>query len=414
MGNKITRSKKAKKAVEAQCAGGSSLPTTEYAPPKAKTPVESNQWKVKRGKDIKPRAAPLKICVIGSGNFGSTVAKVLAENASEKELFDSKVVMWTFDEKIPDRNNQSIVDIINTEHENVKYLPGIALPHNLYSERDLNKAVKGSDLLVFVCPHQFLPRTCKQIKPDVKEGAYAITLIKGMFAQGGDAKLVSTFINEELNIPCSALSGANVAKDLASKQFCGATVGSASLDEAEIWVHAFSRPYYTIRAVRDVSGVQACGALKNVIALGAGIVDGMGFGTNTKSEFLRQGMAEIVLFADTFFTECNPSTFLENCGMADLITTCFGGRNRRCGEAFVKDQAEYATLSEKWKEIEKVQLNGQKIAGLPTTKEAHEIIVNTNKAAEFPLFVKIYEICYEGHEPNTIFRNLTKLSKAKL
>lgn len=389
-----------------ECAGGSDLSeatTTQDVPKAVTTKPKSNQWKIRRS-GPKPRASgPMKICVIGSGNFGSTVAKVLAENASEKEIFQEKVTMWTFDEKIAERNNESLVDIINTEHENVKYLPGIKLPENLYSERDVNVAVKDADMLVFVCPHQFLPRTCRTIKKDVKSSAIAITLIKGMFATDGTAKLVSTFINEELGIPCSALSGANVAKDLASGQFCGATVGSASQEEAEIWVHAFSRPYYTVRAVRDVSGVQACGALKNVIALGAGIVDGMGFGTNTKSEFLRQGMAEIVHFADTFFTECNPSTFLENCGMADLITTCFGGRNRRCGEAFVKETKEFPSLSEKWKEIERIQLNGQKIAGLPTTKEAHEIIVNTNRAAEFPLFVKIYEICYEGHEPNTIF-----------
>jgi len=335
---------------------------------------------------------PSKICVVGSGNFGSTIAKVVAENAARLPEFEDEVTMWTFDEPV---NGESIVKIINERHENIKYLPGVKLPVNIVSVPDLTRAVSDADLLIFICPHQFLPRTCSTIKGKLKPNAIAITAIKGMFANDGEAKLCSTFISETLEIPCSAISGANVAKDMANEQFCGATIGSASKPEANLWMKAFTRPYFTVRAVRDISGVQACGALKNVIALGSGFSDGLGYGTNTKSEIMRQGMDEIIRFAQIYFTGCDTNTFLENCGYADLITTCFSGRNRRCGEAFVKSDRS-------WEQIEAEELKGQKIAGLPTTKEVHEIIVKSKREGDFPLFVKIHDICYNGTDANTI------------
>lgn len=96
---------------------------------------------------------------------------------------------------------------------------------------------------------------------------------------------------------------------MANEQFCGATIGSASKPEANLWIKAFTRPYFTVRAVRDISGVQACGALKNVIALGSGFSDGLGYGTNTKSEIMRQGMDEIIRFAQIYFTGCDVTDF---------------------------------------------------------------------------------------------------------
>jgi glycerol-3-phosphate dehydrogenase (NAD+) len=110
-----------------------------------------------------------------------------------------------------------------------------------------------------------------------------------------------------------------------------------------------------------VAGVELCGALKNVVALGAGFCDGLGFGGNTKAAIIRIGLKETIKFAKMFFDGVKDDTFLESCGLADLVTTCFGGRNRKCAEAFAKKEGD-------WEELEKAMLNGQKLQGTITAK----------------------------------------------
>jgi len=333
-----------------------------------------------------------KITVIGSGNWGCAIAKIVAENAAEHSQFSSEVKMWVFDEKV---NGESLVDIINSKNENVKYLPGVNLPSNLIAERDLQTSVQDADLLIFISPHQFLPRVCDDILPVLKSNAAGLTCIKGMFVKGDDIKLPSAYLNSRLNIPVSALSGANIAKDVAAEEMSEATIGTAN-EEAELWKSLFSRPYFSIRTVPDIEGVEACGALKNVVALAAGFVDGMGLGSNTKSAVIRMGMAEIIRLSQTFFGETvQSSTFWESCGIADLITTCFSGRNRKCAEAFAK-------TGDSWDKIEADLLNGQKLQGTLTTMEVYEAMEALGVVNQFPFFAKVHGICFKGEKVESL------------
>merc|ERR1711966_615333 len=146
------------------------------------------------------------------------------------------------------------------------------------------------------------------------------------------------------------LMGANLAGEVAEGQFCEATVGYADRDttpgtdssgcqNAVLFQKLFNRPTFSVNIVSDVPGVELCGALKNIVALGAGFSDGLGFGGNTKAAIIRIGLKEMQKFCETFYGDraIKNETFLESCGVADLVTTCFGGRNRKCAEIYAKN-----------------------------------------------------------------------------
>jgi glycerol-3-phosphate dehydrogenase (NAD+) len=211
--------------------------------------------------------------------------------------------------------------------------------------------------------------------------------------------LMSDLIKQCLNIDVCTLSGANIASEVADENFCETTIGYSDVQNAEIMRKLFHTSYFHVSCVRDVAGVEICGALKNVVALGAGFVDGLRYGDNTKAAIIRLGLLEMKKFAKMFFTGVQDATFLESCGVADLITTCYGGRNRKVAEAMV--------LSGKSLEVlEQELLNGQKLQGTLTAKEVFEILSRQDLLKEFPLFVTIYRISYESLPASHIVRGL--------
>ncbi|ODV65558.1 NAD-dependent glycerol-3-phosphate dehydrogenase [Hyphopichia burtonii NRRL Y-1933] len=345
-------------------------------------------------KSLKPDH-PFKIAVIGSGNWGTTIAKVLAENANYRpHLFKHQVDMWVFEEKIDGTN---LTGIINTKHENVKYLPGVELPKNLHAEPDIVKAAKDADLLVFNLPHQFLPRITKQLKGNLKPTTRAISCLKGLEVTPEGCKLLSTYITEQLDIPCGALSGANLAPEVARGKWSETTVayklprdfkGAGKDIDHFVLKAAFHRPYFHVNVIEDVAGVSVAGALKNIVALAVGFVEGLGWGDNAKSAIMRVGLLEIINFSKEFFPESKASTFtVESAGVADLITTCSGGRNVKVGR-YMAETGEDAQAAEK------KLLNGQSSQGIITAKEVHELLSNVDKTSKYPLFEATYQIIY--------------------
>ena len=151
-----------------------------------------------------------------------------------------------------------------------------------------------------------------------------------------------------------------------------------------MWQRLLDCPTFRVGSINDVAGVELCGALKNVVALGAGFCDGLGMGGNTKAAIIRIGLKETIKFARMFFTGVQGDTFLESCGLADLVTTCFGGRNRKCAEAFAKGEGD-------WEELEKSMLNGQKLQGTITSKDVMVVLRSKGLTEEFPLFSRIHE-----------------------
>lgn len=341
---------------------------------------------------------PYKVCVIGSGNWGTTIAKVVAESCAENPtIFNKNVHMWVFQEKI---NGENLTDIINTKHENVKYLPNIKLPSNVIAEPDIVKTVDGADLIIFNIPHQFLKNVCKQLSGHVPPTTRAVSCLKGLDVTPHGCRLLSSYITDTLGIYCGALSGANLAPEVAKEKWSETTVaynlpsdfrGPGKDIDRYVLKRLFHRRYFHVRVISDVAGVSLAGALKNVVAMAAGFAEGMGWGDNAKSAIMRVGLTEIVKFAEKYFPGNNdPNTFYqESAGVADLITTCSGGRNVRVGKYMAETGASAV-------EAEKKLLNGQSSQGIVTTKEVHELLANDNATHEFPLFEATYQIIYGG------------------
>ncbi|KAF7693176.1 glycerol-3-phosphate dehydrogenase 1b [Silurus meridionalis] len=333
--------------------------------------------------------APRKVCLIGSGNWGSAIAKIVGSNTAKYATFEDTVNMWVFEEMV---NGRKLTEIINTEHENVKYLPGHKLPPNVVAVPDLLEAVKGADILIFVIPHQFIKRTCETIKGHIKPDAVGMSLIKGVDEGPDGLKLISDVINEKLGITMSVLMGANLANEVAEGKFCETTIGCKSKEHGSLLKELMQTTNFRVTVVEEADVVEICGALKNIVAVGAGFCDGLGFGDNTKAAVIRLGLMEMIAFARIFCTAStvSPATFLESCGVADLITTCYGGRNRKIGEAFAK-------TGKSIEELEKEMLNGQKLQGPATAAEVNHILQLKNMVDKFPLFNAVYQICFQGH-----------------
>jgi len=363
-----------------------------------------------------------KVAVVGSGNWGTTIAKVVAENTKENnDVFEEEVQMWVFEEEyqLPKSSKhyaansalaskpQKLTKLINELHENVKYLPGIPLPHNLVAQPDIAEAVKDASILIFNLPHQFIAKTCEQLQGKHLPFARGISCIKGVAvsAERG-CELFSDTIGEKLGIYCGALSGANIATEVGLEKWSETTVAYAPqvdvtksgkklvplpaeyppLDHDNIR-KLFHRAYFHVRMVDDVAGVSLGGALKNVVALAAGWVDGLGWGDNAKAAVMRVGIMEEVRFGKRFFGKtCRTETFTEeSCGVADMITSCSGGRNFRCAKMSVKENKPI-------NEIEERELNGQKLQGTSTAYEVNEYLRSQGMEKDFPLFTAVYEI----------------------
>ncbi|KAL7449937.1 hypothetical protein ACHAWC_001946 [Mediolabrus comicus] len=353
-----------------------------------------------------------RICIIGSGNWGSAISTVVGRNARRLAFCHNEVRMWVFEEQVllkGEKEPSNLSDVINSLHENVKYLPGVMIPGNVRAIPDLADAVREATVLIFVLPHQFLPKLLPTIRANVNPArCYGISLIKGLDFDTNTKLpvLISKTIEKAMgnNFRCGVLMGANVADEVANQRVCESTLachfGSDDINERIRQI--FDEEHFRVSAIRDVSGAEACGALKNIVALGAGFVDGLNLGGNTKAALCRIGLIEMKKFCSMFFEGVEQSTLLESCGVADLITTCYGGRNRKCAEAFAKRRVEMSSTldaescSKLWNTIESELLNGQKLQGTLAAKEVYNLLKARNLLQEFPLMSVIYEISFDG------------------
>ncbi|KAJ1627019.1 NAD-dependent glycerol-3-phosphate dehydrogenase C-terminus-domain-containing protein [Pavlovales sp. CCMP2436] len=332
--------------------------------------------------------------MIGSGNFGTALVRLLGRNAARHDVFDSEVKMYVYEEQIDGKN---LTDIINTKHVNVKYLPDGPLPPNVVAVPDLAKAAEGATMIVFCTPHQFLKPMIKTVKPGLGKNPKALSAVKGIDFDDKGIVLISDLIRAELGCDTSVLMGANVANEMAKDEFCETTIGYTDQANGDLFKLAFHDPTFNVGLVNDTVGVELCGALKNIVAIGAGFCDGKKYGGNTKAAIIRIGLKEMKLFANTFYPGINDDTFLESCGVADLITTCYGGRNRKCAEAYAA-----ADGKRSFDDIEKEIMKGQKLQGTLTAKEVNHVLHMKGMEAKFPFFTQVFKISYEGAPVDSI------------
>ena len=314
-----------------------------------------------------------KIAVLGPGSWGTALAQVLSENGHE-------VILWGKDA------NQ--INEINTQHTNRHYLPELILPDNILATLSLKEAVHEADAILFVVPTKAIRSVAQELVPLIEKAPYVIHASKGL--EQGSHKRISEILAEE--IPAEkrreiiVLSGPSHAEEVAVHDITTITAASQSLEAAQYVQDLFMNDYFRIYTNNDVIGVETGAALKNIIALGAGAIAGLGFGDNAKAAIMTRGLAEISRLGVAM--GANPLTFIGLSGVGDLIVTCTSihSRNWRAGN-----------LLGQGKKLDEVLANmGMIVEGVATTKAAIELAHQLK--VEMPITETIYRVLYEGQD----------------
>jgi glycerol-3-phosphate dehydrogenase (NAD+) len=325
-----------------------------------------------------------KVSIIGNGNWGTTIGRLLARNTAESSIFDSNVRMWGYPEKYEDRD---LCSIINTERTNPKYLRGVLLPDNLTAVDDLS-SLKDSDILVFALPHRFV-KTVDGLKGLLSSSCIGVTLTKGVIeVNGDDIELISSYLQRTLGINMSVLMGANIASEVAQDAVAEGTLACGSEEAGEVLYKLFNCPSYRVTKVKDIYGVELSGTLKNIVAMAYGFSEGRGHPTNTRVAVFRNGLAEIKKFFKYFYPMASSDTLFQSSGVADLLVSCMSGRNFKCAKEMAEKEM---TLSEAEKSMTNTQLQGP-----GTTLMIHKYLRRLKRVDDFKLFDTVYRICYEG------------------
>ena len=353
-------------------------------------------WFVTDYQELIQALARYKVAMIGSGAFASAVMQMVAHNARQSAIFENQINMWVHEE---DYQGQPLTKIMNQQHENPKYLPGVNWGDNVTAKSDLVATVRDADLLIFCAPHQYLHTLCKQIQLLVKPTAIAISLTKGIHIGPDGAQLLSDMIRRMLKIECSVLMGANLADEIKPGNLCEATIASHVAEHGHVFSRLFETSYFHVNVVHDVEGAELAGALKNIVALATGFCDGSGLGQNAKAALMRQGLAEMRRFAQANYATVRDDTFMEACGVADLIATCYGGRNHRVAEEYARLQG-----TESFEALEERMLNGQKLQGVLTSYEVQVVLESNGWQKDYPLFTAVHAIVSGDAQPKDIVR----------
>eukprot|EP00882_Tetradesmus_deserticola_P031018 GHRQ01035054.1.p1 GENE.GHRQ01035054.1~~GHRQ01035054.1.p1 ORF type:complete len:466 (+),score=230.35 GHRQ01035054.1:636-2033(+) len=358
------------------------------------------EWYVYKYSQLVEALKRYTVAMIGSGAWACAAMHVVAQNCLAYDAADEfvdEVRMWVYEEEF---QGSKLTQLINARHENPKYLPGINLGANTVADPDLESTVRGADILIFCAPHQFIRSMCKQLIGKVKPDAFAISLIKGMRVRADGPQLISALITQYLALDCSVLMGANIAADIGREQLSEAVIGYSNLENAQVLKKLFETRYFNISLTPDVAGAEMCGTLKNIVALAAGMVDGLGLGPNSKATIMRQGLGEMRRFSKALYASVRDETFFESCGVADLIATCYGGRNRLVALEYTTRRMAGATVS--FEQLEGELLQGQKLQGVLTSNEVQEILQQRGWEGEYPLFSTVNRIVNGYFPPSDI------------
>ncbi|MCP1123164.1 NAD(P)H-dependent glycerol-3-phosphate dehydrogenase [Bacillus sp. 3103sda1] len=310
-----------------------------------------------------------KITVVGAGSWGTALAMVLADNGHDVRLWGNRV---------------ELMNEINEKHENSRYLPGITLPASIVAYSSLEEALAGVDTVLLVVPTKAYREVLQNMKELVSQPITWIHASKGI--EPGTSKRISEVIEEE--IPAHlirdvvVLSGPSHAEEVGLRQATTVTSAAKRMEAAEEVQDLFMNSYFRVYTNPDIVGVELGGALKNIIALAAGITDGLGLGDNAKAALMTRGLTEIARLGRKMGG--NPLTFAGLTGMGDLIVTCTSvhSRNWRAGNLLGKG----CSLNEVLDNM------GMVVEGVRTTKAAHEMAKKMN--VEMPITAALYDVLF--------------------
>lgn len=320
----------------------------------------------------------VRVGVIGGGSWGSALAILLNNNGHQ-------VHMWLRDKRQ--------VDLIRESGENKKYLPNVKMPEEIKVSYDIEEVIYKKDLLVLAVPSHGVRQVLEENKRLFSKDQILVNVAKGI--ENETLYRVSQIVEEILpENPYAVLSGPSHAEEVALNM--PTTVVSASVEKkiAEYVQDVFMSPSFRVYTNPDVIGVELGGALKNVIALGAGISDGLGYGDNTKAALMTRGMIEIARLGERMGG--NIITFAGLAGIGDLIVTCTSmhSRNRRAG-----------ILIGKGMEIgDVIKSIGMVVEGIKTTRSAYELATRYN--IDMPITEEIYGVLYNNKDVKSSVVNL--------
>lgn len=324
-----------------------------------------------------------KMCVLGAGSWGTALAMVLNDNKND-------VIIWS-------RRSEQC-DEINLSHTNKKYLPKAILDSKIRSTSDLKIAIQDSELIVIGVPSQQVRSVCKDIQPYITKGQIVVNVAKGIENQTG--KRISEICEEELpNNNYCMLSGPSHAEEVSEKIPTTVVAASKSLEVSQKVQDYFMNSYFRVYTNTDLIGVELGGATKNIIAFGAGILDGLEFGDNSKAALMTRGLTEISRFGVALGAEL--STFSGLSGIGDLIVTCTSmhSRNRRAGILIGKGYS----LEETKKEIQMV------VEGITATEAVYR--KSKEIGVEMPITETIYKVINGIIDPQKGVSELMSRSK---
>lgn len=316
-----------------------------------------------------------RVAVLGAGSWGTSLAIVLAENGHD-------TLLWSH------RKEQA--NEINIQHTNAKYLPSTILPNNLKATSEISEAVSHAEIIVVAVPTKGIRETCQKMLQTLNKKILFVHVSKGI--EPNTLKRISEIIREEIPEEfiedIVVLSGPSHAEEVVQHHPTTVAAACENLEEAERVQDLFMNNYFRVYTNQDVVGVEIGGALKNVIALAAGAVDGLGFGDNAKAALITRGLAEISRLGVKM--GANPLTFAGLAGMGDLIVTCTSvhSRNWRAGNMLGKGMS----LDEILEQM------GMVVEGVRTTKAAHQLA--DRYGVSMPITSALYGVLFEGEDPH--------------
>jgi glycerol-3-phosphate dehydrogenase (NAD(P)+) len=326
----------------------------------------------------------VKVTVLGAGSWGTTLALVLNQN-------NHLVTCWSFD--------KNDIEAIKKSKENKKFLPGITIPDSINFSNDLQASINSAKVIIVAIPSHAVRSVVQSIDLSAKKDLIWVNVAKGI--ENKTLLRVSQVIEEVGQVSpenIGVLFGPSHAEEVSREIPTAIVSASKSRETATLVQNLFMTPYFRVYANLDIVGVELGGALKNIIAVAAGICDGAGFGDNTKAALITRGLVERLGVK----MGAKPDTFAGLSGMGDLIVTCMSrhSRNRYVGEQIGKGR----TLQEVLDEMVMVA------EGVKTTASAYEL--SQKEGIEMPITEQVYKTLFEGKPPAEAMRNLmTRASK---
>lgn len=318
----------------------------------------------------------MKIAVIGSGSWGTAIAVLLANKGND-------VYMWSWKQEETDR--------LNRDRENKEFLPGIKLSENITCSHDMKECINGAEVVVTAVPSPATRTTAKAMSEFVSDGQKIVNISKGL---EGELRLSEVYKAEIPQADISVLSGPSHAEEVSRNIPTTVVVASQEPETAEFLQDVFMTDAFRVYTSDDITGVELGGALKNVIALCAGISDGLGYGDNTKAALITRGVAEISRLGVAMGAKI--ATFAGLSGLGDLIVTATStlSRNHTAGELIGRGMDLNTVLTKVHMVVE----------GVNTATAAYGL--GKKYGVETPIIEQAYNVLYNGVDPRDAVNTL--------